>query len=221
MRKNLGGKAMKTAALLRMSSVDEVYLRLVSDWPDPTLLAPGTVETAVVEAALRGAPGTDVERMMFADLMSYLPDDVLVKVDRAPKATSLKTRVPLMDHRVVEFGLGVPASQKLRDGAAKWLLRQVLARDVSPVLLERPKMGFGIPIDHWLRGPLRDWADDMLVPSVLRAHGLEPSPILQAWRERRSSKRDYPHSLWTVLILQSWLSTSSSNRPGEREARTT
>jgi asparagine synthase (glutamine-hydrolysing) len=203
--RNIAGMGMKAAAVLRLNSIDEVYLRLVSQWHEPTLLVPGAATPDWVEAAMRNAPGSDIERMMFADLVTYLPDDVLVKVDRAAMATSLETRVPLLDHRVVEFALGVPLSQKLRNGSGKWLLRQVLARYVPPALFERPKMGFGVPIDHWLRGSLKGWADDLLDPVALRDHGLEPGPIMQAWREHRSGQRDWQYPLWTVLMLQAWL----------------
>jgi asparagine synthase (glutamine-hydrolysing) len=202
---NVGGKAMKAAAVLKMKSIDDVYLRLVSQWPEPALLLPGGSEPPWVDAVMRSAPGKDVERMMFADLMTYLPDDVLVKVDRAAMATSLETRVPMLDHRVVEFALGVPLEMKLRNGTGKWLLRQVLARYVPPALFERPKMGFGVPIDHWLRGPLKAWADDLLEPASLRANGLEPALITQAWQEHRSGRRDWHYPLWTVLMLQAWL----------------
>jgi asparagine synthase (glutamine-hydrolysing) len=203
--RNIAGMGMKAAAVLRLGSIDEVYMRLVSQWHDPSQLVPGAVAPDWVETALRTAPGSDIERMMFADLMTYLPDDVLVKVDRAAMANSLETRVPLLDHRVVEFALSVPLSQKLRSGTGKWLLRQVLARYVPPALFERPKMGFGVPIDHWLRGPLKSWADDLLDPTALRAHGLEPAPIVQAWQEHRSGQRDWQYPLWTVLMLQAWL----------------
>jgi asparagine synthase (glutamine-hydrolysing) len=203
--RNTAGMGMKAAAVLRLDSIDAVYMRLVSQWHDPSQLIPGAVAPDWVETALRTAPGSDIERMMFADLVTYLPDDVLVKVDRAAMATSLETRVPLLDHRVVEFALGVPLSQKLRNGTGKWLLRQVLARYVPPTLFERPKMGFGVPIDHWLRGPLKGWADDLLDPAALRAHGMEPAPIVQAWQEHRSGQRDWHYPLWTVLMLQAWL----------------
>jgi asparagine synthase (glutamine-hydrolysing) len=203
--RNIAGMGMKAAAVLRLGSIDEVYMRLVSQWHDPAQLVPGAAAPDWVEAALRTAPGSDIERMMFADLVSYLPDDVLVKVDRAAMANSLETRVPLLDHRVVEFALGVPLSQKLRNGSGKWLLRQVLARYVPPALFERPKMGFGVPIDHWLRGSLKGWSDDLLDPVALRDHGLEPAPIMQAWREHRSGQRDWQYPLWTVLMLQAWL----------------
>lgn len=201
---SVGSKAIKAAALLKTASIDEVYLRLVSQWHEPTVLAPNGAEPPWVDAIMRSAPGADVERMMFADLMTYLPDDVLVKVDRAAMVTSLETRVPLLDHRAVEFALGVPLSQKLRDGTGKWLLRQVLARYVPPALFERPKMGFGVPIDVWLRGPLKSWADELLDPAALRTHGLEPAAIVQAWQEHRSGQRDWHYPLWTVLMLQAW-----------------
>lgn len=203
--RNIAGMGMKAAAVLRLGSIDAVYMRLVSQWHDPAHLVPGAAAPDWVETALRTAPGSDIERMMFADLMTYLPDDVLVKVDRAAMANSLETRVPLLDHRVVEFALGVPLSQKLRSGTGKWLLRQVLSRYVPPALFERPKMGFGVPIDHWLRGPLKGWADDLLDPAALRAHGLEPAAIVQAWQEHRSGQRDWQYPLWTVLMLQAWL----------------
>lgn len=147
-----------------------------------------------------------LEQMMALDALAYLPDDILVKVDRAAMGVSLETRVPLLDHRVVEFAWRLPLQLKLRDGETKWILRQVLYRHVPRELIERPKMGFGVPMGEWLKGGLRDWAEALLDPARLRREGfLRPEPVRRCWDEHVSGRRDWQYVLWGVLMFQQWL----------------
>jgi len=149
--------------------------------------------------------------MMLFDLLGYLPDDILAKVDRASMGTSLEVRAPLLDHRVVEFAWRLPINQKIRGGVGKWLLRRILEHHVPRALFERPKHGFGVPIDAWLRGPLREWAEDLLSEQRLQREGfLDPAPVRSALREHLQGRRNYQYKLWTVLMFQSWLDQQRS-----------
>ena len=204
---NIGDKLHKGAGVLASRSSAELYRSLVSHWNDPSAIVLGgrEPETVLTRVSEQPRTGSDVERMMALDLMSYLPDDILCKVDRAAMGVSLETRVPFLDHRVVEFAWRLPFAYKLRDGVGKWVLREVLYRHVPRALIERPKMGFGVPIDRWLRGPLRDWAEALLDPARLRREGFfDPAPIRRRWAEHLSGNRNWQYHLWDVLSFQAW-----------------
>jgi asparagine synthase (glutamine-hydrolysing) len=202
-----GDKIHKLASVLAHESVDSLYRELVSHWASPrqvvlTESEPSTPLDSSTDLAL----ADPVARMMLLDLITYLPGDILTKVDRAAMAVSLETRIPLLDHRVVEFAWRVPLAAKLDSSGTKSLLRKVLYRYVPPELVDRPKMGFGVPIDDWLRGPLREWAEDLLDEARLRREGfLNPEPIRQRWQQHISGQRSWHYPLWNVLMFQSWL----------------
>ena len=204
---NPGDKLHKLADILAVRSPEEIYWGLVSHWKQPADVVKGATEPpTVLTDSSRWADVPDLtHRMMYLDTVTYLPDDILTKVDRAAMGVSLETRVPLLDHRVLEFAWTLPLSMKLRDGQSKWLLRQVLYRHVPKELIERPKMGFGIPLDVWLRGPLRAWAEELLNPARLEVEGFfHAEPIQQKWREHLTGQRNWSYYLWDVLMFQAW-----------------
>lgn len=201
-----GERIRKLAALLAASGPDEVYRGLLSHW-DPAEIVRGADEPLGIlwDGAVAGEIPGFLRRMQFLDTVTYLPDDILAKVDRASMAVGLEARVPLLDHRVVEFAAGLPDALKVRDGQGKWLLRQVLYRHVPRELVERPKMGFSVPLDGWLRGPLRDWAEDLLDERRLGEDGvLDPAPIRRRWAEHLAGTHDHRDRLWGVLMFQAW-----------------
>jgi asparagine synthase (glutamine-hydrolysing) len=201
----LGDKVHKGAAMLCSRSLDELYDGMLSLWEDASFVIGASYPQPPTAGDVDGLNG--VERMMAQDMLGYLPNDILAKVDRAAMAVSLETRVPLLDPEVVEFAWRLPLDLKIRNGKSKWLLREVLYRHVPAKLIDRPKMGFGVPIDSWLRGPLREWAEALLDERRLREEGFfEPEPIRLAW-EAHLKGQNNQHKLWTVLIFGSWLET--------------
>lgn len=203
-----GDKLHKLAEVLDVSDPMEMYQRLVSHWKMPQEIVFGGIEppTCLTDRGRWINTNNFTQQMMYMDLVSYLPDDILVKVDRAAMGVSLETRVPFLDHRVVEFACQLPLSMKIRHGQGKWLLRQVLYKYVPQKLIERPKVGFGVPIDTWLRGPLREWAEELLDESRLKNDSyFNPKPIRQKWCEHLSGSRNWQYHLWDILMFQAWL----------------
>lgn len=211
-QRNLGDTLHKLAEVLAGESAEALYLRLVSHWKDPASLVFGASEptTALNDSNLWAELPDFIQRMTYLDTVTYLPGDILTKVDRAAMGVSLEVRVPFLDHQVVEFAGKVPISLRIRQGQGKWLLRQVLYKYVPPSLVERPKMGFGVPIDEWLRGSLREWAEALLGEHRLRQDGFfNPQPIRQKWEEHLSGQRDWHYYLWDILMFQAWLDTNT------------
>jgi asparagine synthase (glutamine-hydrolysing) len=202
-----GDKLHKLAGILACPSPEGLYWGLVSHWsPESVVIGASEPPTVLTDRAQWANVSGFAQRMMFFDLLSYLPDDILVKVDRASMGVSLEARVPLLDHRVVEFAWKLPLSMKIRDNQDKWILRQVLYKYVPKALIDRPKMGFGVPVDRWLRGPLRDWSEDLLNKTRLKREGFfTPESIHVKWREHLSERRNWAYHLWDVLMFQAWL----------------
>ncbi len=208
-----GDRMHKLAEVAAQPDFSSMYRALVSAWRNPGGLVVGGQEPPTLLSGLDSdPPGQDsIARMMYWDLRSYLPDDILTKVDRASMAVSLEARVPLLDHRVVELAWRLPMEFKRRDGQAKWVLRQVLDRHVPARLIDRPKRGFGVPLESWLKGPLRDWAEALLDRDRLVREGFfHADPIRRSWREFLSGKRRWQTQLWIILMFQAWL----ENRDG-------
>lgn len=204
-----GDKAHKLGHRLHdMRGIDDLYVSLLSEWSnaDGMVLDEQMPPNLLDDRARWPNLADPVARMMALDGLTYLPDDILVKVDRAAMAVSLETRVPFLDRDVIEFAWSLPMHMKIRDGQGKWLLRQLLDRYVPRALVDRPKMGFGIPLDAWLRGPLRDWAENLLAEDRLRLEGyLNPVPVRAAWKAHLAGQASYGYRLWSVLMFQAWL----------------
>ncbi len=210
-RPDMGRLLHKVAPLLASGSAEAFYRGLVSheQFPERLVHAPEP-PTWLTEPGRWPSAGSMTERMMFLDLVTYLPDDILVKVDRASMAVSLEGRIPMLDHRVIEFAWRLPLALKVRGLEGKWVLRQVLDRYVPRRIMERPKMGFGVPLGQWLRGPLRDWAEELLSKRSLAAAGvIDPAPVREVWHSHLSGRTDAQYWLWNVLMLQSWCRTTN------------
>jgi asparagine synthase (glutamine-hydrolysing) len=207
-----GDKVHKLADVIGFDSAAPIYRRLRSQWHDPAeILLGARGEAGVGRAAPASLP--PLERLMLDDLLTYLPDDILTKVDRASMAVSLEVRAPLLDHRLVELSFRLPPEQKIRGGETKRVLRRVLDRYVPRALVERPKMGFGVPVGEWLRGPLRDWAEALLAPERLAAEGyFDPAPLRARFEDHLARKVDATGGLWCVLMFQAWLEAERSAR---------
>lgn len=205
--KNFGDKLHKLAEILALSSKEETYLSLISHWKSPQEIVISANEpSAVLNKLIEKKELNFISQMMYADAVSYLPGDILTKVDRASMGVSLETRAPFLDHRVVEAAWKLPLSMKIQENQGKWVLRQILYKYVPKEMIERPKMGFGAPIDSWLRGPLKEWAEELLNEDRLKREGfLNPAPIRQQWEEHLSKKRNWQYHLWNVLMFQAWL----------------
>ena len=207
-QRSSGEKMHKMAGILAAGDAMAMYRGLTSHWkrPEEVVIGGATPSSSLGAGDLWAGPADFTQQMLYLDALTYLPDDILTKVDRASMAVSLETRVPILDHRVVEFAWRLPLSMKIKNGVGKHLLREVLYRHVPRPIVERPKMGFAVPIREWLRGPLRGWAEELLEPARLRAEGyFEPVPIARLWREHLTRRRDWHHHLWDVLMFQTWL----------------
>lgn len=200
----------KLAQVISADHTGRFYQQFVSYWKEPSQVVlgaqlPNTLFDVESDAGV-------FDHMTLLDTLTYLPDDILVKVDRAAMAVSLETRVPMIDHRVFEFARRLPLDYKIRDGRGKWLLRQLLYRHVPQAMVDRPKKGFSIPLAAWLRGPLKDWGAALLDPARLRQQGVfHAEPILRKWQEHQSARHDWSTHLWSILMTQAWLEKVGSH----------
>ena len=212
-----GYKLHKLASILPSTDIESTYLELASHWANPESVVIGVQESnpLLTKTGAGANLPSFAEEMMLSDTLTYLPDDILTKLDRASMAVSLEARVPLLDHRVVEFASRIPVSMKIRNGQGKWIMRQLLNRYVPSRLIDRPKSGFGIPLDTWLRGPLRVWAEALLDERRIRSDGFfNPKPIRDRWEEFLSGRGAWQYHLWDVLMFQAWF---SAQRPSHEQ----
>jgi asparagine synthase (glutamine-hydrolysing) len=205
-----GEKIHKIAMLLKQSGERELYAMLVRIWPNPIPLMSGNSYDLVGNHKELWDIGDNfTERMTHLDTVTYLPDDILVKVDRAAMSNSLEARVPLLDHRIVEFAAQLPLSMKIHKGTGKWILRELLDRYVPRNLIERPKSGFSVPVGEWLKGPLQEWAEDLLSEQKLKNGGyFDVKQVRNVWEQHSSGKKNQQYQLWSVLMFQAWLDSN-------------
>lgn len=210
---NAGYKLNKVARLFATSQPSDLYVSLISHWDLPAeLVVDPEGSGGKVETQYDLVSDDLLKCMTYWDITGYLPDDILVKVDRSSMAVALEARSPFLDHRLVEYAFSLPRSMKIRNGVGKWLLRQVLYRYVPPSLVERPKMGFGVPIGEWLRDPLKAWAEELIDEKRLNAEGyLRPKVIREHWQAHCSRRQNWEYRLWNVLMFQSWLEANRSS----------
>lgn len=206
---NIGDKIQKASHILSSGSIDEVYFKLLKHWSDPSILLNSNFIDSLNLLPGQNSKLNNIEKMMLKDLLSYLPDDILCKVDRASMAVSLESRIPFLDHHLFELSSKLPLSLKINNGSSKWILKEILKKYMPLSLIDRPKMGFALPIDQWLRGPLKDWANSLLDKNEILKEGiLNPLPIQKKWDEHLSGKRNWHYHLWSVLMFQNWLKTN-------------
>jgi asparagine synthase (glutamine-hydrolysing) len=201
----------KLADVIETDSAKGLYLSLMYHWKKPFETVKGTGQSPVTQHSSNGHFDRQslYNFMMYSDSITYLPDDILVKVDRASMAVSLESRIPLLDHRIAEFAWTLPQQFKITGARGKHVLRELLNRYVPPRLIERPKMGFGLPVGEWLRGPLRDWAESLLDPALINRQGFfNVDPIRKKWNEHLQAKRQWTYELWIILMFQAWLETA-------------
>jgi asparagine synthase (glutamine-hydrolysing) len=204
-QKTAGDKLHKLAEVLGGQTPEELYYRLISLWNEPSKIVKYSVEpeTIITDKNQWAELFDFTQKMMFFDLVSYLPDDILTKVDRASMAVSLEVRVPMLDHRMVELAWRLPLSMKIKNRQGKWLLKKILSQYIPKKLIDRPKMGFGIPIHDWLRGPLRDWAENLIDESRLKNEGyFNHKEIRNKWKEHLCGRRNWQYHLWNILMFQ-------------------
>jgi asparagine synthase (glutamine-hydrolysing) len=220
MRPRLGGEKIHKLASVLMEDPAGFHRRLARQELDGPPLVEGAAEPdeALYASAVRERFANDVAWMQYVDTLTYLPDDILAKVDRASMAVALEVRVPLLDHRVVELSWRLPQRFKLRGGVGKWILRRIAYKYVPKALLERPKMGFGVPIDSWLRGPLKDWAGDLLIAPANGSGLIDRAPIVEKWTEHQQGARNWQHLLWNVLMFEAWNAANKSAAASDRRS---
>ena len=200
-----GDKLHKAASILPLNTQDDVYQSLISHWDVSDNIVLNAHNLNISKNKPPHQFDEFVHYMMYFDTLNYLPDDILVKVDRAAMGVSLETRLPLLDHDVIKYAWALPLNFKIRNGEGKWLVKKLLSKFISKELINRPKMGFGVPIDSWLRGPLRGWAEDLLDPLRLEREGFfNPEPVRKKWDEHLSEKKNWQYHLWSILVFQQW-----------------